>query len=149
MLNRYHVGLLAYLLDKLQTTPDGDGTLLDHSHGAVRQRDGRRQPAQSLSAADHPRRRRVRAAQRRPSHPQHAEDTTMSNLLLAMLDKLDDPDREVRRQHRHAVDLTGGRNSIEASAPIAVSAALDFAFREFRPEFVDSIRARFLQRVTA
>ena len=31
MLNRYHVGLLAYLLDKLQKTPDGDGTLLDHS----------------------------------------------------------------------------------------------------------------------
>src|SRR6185436_20958966 len=31
VLNRYHVGLLAYLLDKLQKTPDGDGTLLDHS----------------------------------------------------------------------------------------------------------------------
>ena len=31
VLNRYHVTLLTYLLDKLQTTPDGDGTLLDHS----------------------------------------------------------------------------------------------------------------------
>jgi len=31
VLNRYHVGLLAYLLNKLKTTPDGDGTLLDHS----------------------------------------------------------------------------------------------------------------------
>ncbi len=31
MLNRYHVKMLAYFLDKLQKTPDGDGTLLDHS----------------------------------------------------------------------------------------------------------------------
>ncbi len=31
VLNMYHVALFAYFLDKLQTTPDGDGTLLDHS----------------------------------------------------------------------------------------------------------------------
>ena len=31
VLNRYHVGLLAYFLDKLAATPDGDGNLLDHS----------------------------------------------------------------------------------------------------------------------
>jgi len=30
-LNRYHVSTLAYLAQKLQMTPDGDGTLLDHS----------------------------------------------------------------------------------------------------------------------
>ena len=30
-LNTWHVSLLAYLLDKMQATPDGDGTLLDHS----------------------------------------------------------------------------------------------------------------------
>jgi hypothetical protein len=30
-LNRYHVQMLAYFLDKLRNTPDGDGTLLDHS----------------------------------------------------------------------------------------------------------------------
>jgi hypothetical protein len=30
-LNRYHVSTLAYLAQKLQATPDGDGTLLDHS----------------------------------------------------------------------------------------------------------------------
>ena len=30
-LNRYHVSLLAYFLDKLRNTPDGDGNLLDHS----------------------------------------------------------------------------------------------------------------------
>jgi hypothetical protein len=30
-LNRYHVGLVAYFLGKLKNTPDGDGSLLDHS----------------------------------------------------------------------------------------------------------------------
>jgi hypothetical protein len=30
-INRYHVQMLAYFLDKLKSTPDGDGTLLDHS----------------------------------------------------------------------------------------------------------------------
>jgi uncharacterized protein DUF1552 len=30
-INAYHVSLFAYLLEKLQSTPDGDGTLLDHS----------------------------------------------------------------------------------------------------------------------
>ena len=29
-INTYHTTLLAYYLDRLQTTPDGDGTLLDH-----------------------------------------------------------------------------------------------------------------------
>jgi hypothetical protein len=30
-LNRYHVGAVAYFLEKLRSTPDGDGNLLDHS----------------------------------------------------------------------------------------------------------------------
>ena len=30
-INRYHVQCLAYFLDKLKSTPDGDGNLLDHS----------------------------------------------------------------------------------------------------------------------
>jgi hypothetical protein len=30
-INAYHVHLFGYLLDKLQATPDGDGTLLDHA----------------------------------------------------------------------------------------------------------------------
>ena len=30
-INGYHVTLFAYLLEKLQSTPDGDGTLLDHT----------------------------------------------------------------------------------------------------------------------
>jgi hypothetical protein len=31
VLNRYHVGLLAYFMEKLQATPDGEGNLLDNS----------------------------------------------------------------------------------------------------------------------
>jgi hypothetical protein len=30
-INRYHVQMLAYFLDKLRAAPDGDGTLLDHT----------------------------------------------------------------------------------------------------------------------
>jgi len=30
-INKYHVGLLPYLIEKLKRIPDGDGTLLDHS----------------------------------------------------------------------------------------------------------------------
>src|SRR5262249_51860724 len=30
-LNRYHVSTLAYLAEKLKATPEGEGTLLDHS----------------------------------------------------------------------------------------------------------------------
>jgi len=30
-INRYHVQMLAYFVDKLKKTPDGDGTLLDHT----------------------------------------------------------------------------------------------------------------------
>ena len=31
ILNRYHIAMLAYFVDKLAKTQDGDGTLLDHS----------------------------------------------------------------------------------------------------------------------
>jgi len=31
VLNRYHISTLTYFFDKLKATPDGDGTLLDHS----------------------------------------------------------------------------------------------------------------------
>jgi hypothetical protein len=30
-MNRYHVGILAYFLDKLRSIPDGDGNVLDNS----------------------------------------------------------------------------------------------------------------------
>ena len=30
-INKYHVGLMPYFFEKLKSTPDGDGSLLDHS----------------------------------------------------------------------------------------------------------------------
>ena len=30
-INRYHVGIVPYFLEKLKNTPDGDGNLLDHT----------------------------------------------------------------------------------------------------------------------
>ena len=55
--------------------------------GAVRQQHEQRQPARSRSAADRRGRRRLGRAEGRPPHlaPAH---TPMSNLLLALLDKL-------------------------------------------------------------
>ena len=47
-INAYHVSLFAYLLEKLQATKDGDGTLLDHSMYRARQR-----PRQSGRARPH------------------------------------------------------------------------------------------------
>ena len=31
LINRYHIKMMTYFLDKLKNTPDGDGNLLDHS----------------------------------------------------------------------------------------------------------------------
>ena len=37
-INVYHMKLFAYFLERLRSTPDGDGSLLDHSIMLVRQR---------------------------------------------------------------------------------------------------------------
>jgi hypothetical protein len=90
VLNRYHVGLLAYLLGKLQAIPDGDGTLLDHSmvlYGSAMS-DGNQHnhgPLPIILAGG----ASGRLAGGR--HIRNTPDTTMSNLLLAMLDKLGVP----------------------------------------------------------
>src|SRR5207244_1289625 len=90
VLNRYHIGLLAYLLGKLQAIPDGDGTLLDHSmvlYGSAMS-DGNQHnhgPLPIILAGG----ASGRLAGGR--HIRNTPDTTMSNLLLAMLGKLDIP----------------------------------------------------------
>jgi hypothetical protein len=90
VLNRYHVGLFAYLLGKLQAIPDGDGTLLDHSmvlYGSAmsdaNQHNHGPLPIIIAGGAS------GRLAGGR--HIRNTPDTTMSNLLLAMLDKLGVP----------------------------------------------------------
>jgi len=90
VLNRYHVSLLAHLLGKLQSIPDGDGTLLDHSmvlYGSAmsdgNQHNHRPLPIVLAGGAS--------GALKGGRHIRSAKDTTMSNLLLAMLDKLGTP----------------------------------------------------------
>jgi hypothetical protein len=90
VLNRYHIGLFAHLLTKLQAIPDGDGTLLDHSmllYGSAMS-DGNQHnhgPLPIILAGG--------ASGRLTGgrHIRNTPDTTMSNLLLAMLDKLGVP----------------------------------------------------------
>ncbi|MEO8256398.1 MAG: DUF1552 domain-containing protein [Acidobacteriota bacterium] len=90
VLNRYHIGLLTYLLGKLQATPDGDGTLLDHSmilYGSA-MGDGNQHnhyPLPIILAGG------ASGALKGGRHLRNAPETTMSNLLLAMLDKLGVP----------------------------------------------------------
>jgi hypothetical protein len=87
VINRYHVGLFATFLQKLQATPDGDGTLLDHSmilYGSSLS-DGNEHnfdPLPVLLAGGASGRLEGGRHLRNPAH------TPMSNLLLGMLDKL-------------------------------------------------------------
>jgi hypothetical protein len=90
VLNTYHVGLFAYFLGKLQATPDGDGTLLDHSlvlYGSGMS-DGNQHnhtdlPAVLAGGASG----RLKGGR----HLRHPKNTPMANLLLAMLDRLEVP----------------------------------------------------------
>jgi hypothetical protein len=90
VLNRYHVGLLVYLLTKLQSIPDGDGTLLDHSmvlYGSAMS-DGNQHnhgPLPIVLAGG------ASGTLKGGRHLRNAPNTSMSNLLLAMLDKLGIP----------------------------------------------------------
>jgi hypothetical protein len=87
VINRYHVGLLAGFLAKLDSTPDGDGTLLDHSmilYGSSLS-DGNEHnfdPLPVLLAGG------ASGRLEGGRHLRYPLGTPMSNLLLAMLAKL-------------------------------------------------------------
>jgi hypothetical protein len=87
VINQYHVRMLAYFLERLRATPDGDGTLLDHSmilYGSSLS-DGNEHNFDPLPIV------LAGGASGRLSggrHVRHAPHTPMSNLLLTMLDKL-------------------------------------------------------------
>ena len=87
VINRYHVSLLAYFLDRLRQTPDGDGTLLDHSmvlYGSSLS-DGNEHnfdPLPVVLAGG------ASGQLQGGRHLRHAPQTPMSNLLLAMLHKM-------------------------------------------------------------
>jgi hypothetical protein len=90
ILNTYHVALFQYFLDKLQSTPDGDGSLLDHSmvlYGSGLS-DGNQHnhtdlPVILAGGASG----RLKGGR----HIRNPKKTPMANLLLAMLDKMQVP----------------------------------------------------------
>jgi hypothetical protein len=90
ILNMYHVALFAYFLDKLQSTPDGDGTLLDHSmvlYGSGisdgNQHNHTDLPLILAGGASG----RLKGGR----HIRNPKETPMANLLVAMLDTLNIP----------------------------------------------------------
>jgi hypothetical protein len=87
LINKYHVEMLAYFLEKLRSTPDGDGTLLDHSmvlYGSGmsngNQHDHDPLPVLVVGGAS--------GQLQGGRHLKFTPHTPMSNLLLTMLDKL-------------------------------------------------------------
>jgi hypothetical protein len=86
-LNRYHVSLVPYFLQKLKDTPDGDGNLLDHSlvmygspMGDSNVHNHKRVP---LFLAGH-----AGGALKGNLHVRAKDSTPMANVLLTMLQKL-------------------------------------------------------------
>src|SRR6187401_305001 len=90
VINQYHVKMLGYFLGRLQATPDGDGTLLDHSmilYGSSLS-DGNEHnfdPLPIVLAGG------ASGRLKGGRHIRHAPQTPMSNLLLAMLQKMGAP----------------------------------------------------------
>jgi hypothetical protein len=87
LINKYHVQMLAYFLQKLAATRDGDGTLLDHSmilYGSsmsnANQHDHDPLPIVLAGGAS--------GKLQGGRHLKFPEHTPMSNLLLSMLDKV-------------------------------------------------------------
>jgi hypothetical protein len=86
-LNRYHVSKVAYFIEKLRSTPDGDGNLLDHSivlYGS---------PMGDSNFHDHKRiplflAGRACGALKGNLHLRTPDGTPMANALLAVLQKL-------------------------------------------------------------
>ena len=108
VLNTYHVALFAYFLDKLQSTPDGDGTLLDHSmvlYGSGMS-DGNQHnhtdlPIILAGGASG----RLKGGRHLAQPEEHADGEPAGGDAR----QARRPDREVRRQHRDGGDLDRGQ----------------------------------------
>jgi hypothetical protein len=85
-INTYHVSLLADFLEKLRSTPDGDGNLLDHSlvlygSGMSNSNIHNHAPLPVLVAGG------AAGKMKGGRHLKYPENTPMANLLLTILDK--------------------------------------------------------------
>jgi hypothetical protein len=85
-INTYHVGLIAHLLGRLRSTPDGDGTLLDHSlilygSGMSNSNVHDHAPLPVFVAGG------ANGQIKGGRHLKYPPDTPMANLLLTILEK--------------------------------------------------------------
>jgi hypothetical protein len=93
-INTFHVSLVAHLLDRLKNTPDGDGSLLDHSlilYGSAMSNSNvhNHAPLPVLMAGG------AVGRMKGGRHITYPEGTPMSNLLLTILDKAGVPQERV------------------------------------------------------
>jgi hypothetical protein len=93
-INTYHVTLLAYMLERLKTTPDGDGNLLDHSlilYGGAMSNSNvhNHSPLPVLVAGG------AAGRMKGGRHIKYPENTPMSNLLMTILEKAGIPQESV------------------------------------------------------
>ena len=87
-INQFHVSLFADFLEKLKATPEGDGSLLDHSLYLYGSGMGNPERSRPRQPADHRRRRRRGQACKGGRHIQYEEPTPLANLHLTLLDKV-------------------------------------------------------------
>ena len=93
-INTYHVTFVAYLLDRLKSTPDGDGNLLDHSlilYGGAMSNSNvhNHSPLPALVAGG------AAGRMKGGRHLKYPENTPMANLLMSILDKAGVPQESV------------------------------------------------------
>src|SRR5438105_6611785 len=93
-INTYHVTFIAYLLDRLKNTPDGDGNLLDHSlvlYGGAMSNSNvhNHSPLPILLAGG------AAGRMKGGRHLKYPENTPMANLLMTILDKAGIPQEKV------------------------------------------------------
>ena len=91
--NSLHVKLFASFIDKLKSTPDGDGSLLDHSmivYGSSLS-DGNRHAHDDLPVVMFGRGGRFRMG----SHLVYPKQTPMTNLFLTLLDRMGVPSEKI------------------------------------------------------
>ncbi len=102
-IDELHVAMFAYLLKRLKETPDGDGTLLDHSPDRVRQQHQRVEHSHPRRSADRAGRHGERTGQRQSSPCLSERNAAEQSVPEHVRSRGAAPCRRVRRQHR-AVD---------------------------------------------